>query len=161
MYKGKIKKTWKDDDYINLTWHINSDHEERFNATVKTNNYNVGVYICNENLPKVFHDLLINFNIKKPVIAVNKMVPGQILPYHTDKFMMYKKRNFVEDDENIVRYILLLHSTKAGHQLWIEDKICFGKAGNYFGWQKNTPHMAANLGWEDRYILQITGIKPN
>jgi hypothetical protein len=159
MYSGKIDKTWNDEDYINLSWYTNEDHEERFNATVNTETYNVGVAICNENLPQVFYDLLDNFNIKKPVVAVNKLSPGKILPYHKDKFVAYKKRNNVSDEEQIVRYIVFLHDSKAGHQLWIEDNICVGPVGSFFGWDKDTIHMAANLGWEDRYILQITGVK--
>ena len=53
---------------------------------------------------------------------------------------------------------MFLHEQKAGHQLWIQDKICTGPAGSYFGWGKDVEHMAANLGNEDRYILQITGV---
>lgn len=159
MYSGKIERLWTEKDYLDLPWHINADHEERFNAKVNTDTYNVGVYICNENLPQVFYDCLDNFNLTKPVVAVNKLLPGQILPYHTDKFITYKKRNNVSEDENIIRYIVFLHETKAGQQLWIENKICIGEAGSFFGWGGGTLHMAANLGWEDRYILQITGVK--
>jgi hypothetical protein len=159
VYKGKIDKTWTEEDYLNLPWYTNPDHEERFNATVNTDTYDIGVAICNEDLPQVFYDLLINFDISKPVVAVNKLSPGQILPYHKDKFSTYKKRNNVSDTDDIVRYIVFLHNTKAGHQLWIEEQICIGSAGSYFGWDNDTIHMAANLGWEDRYILQITGVK--
>lgn len=158
MYSGKIKKIWDEEHYLNLKWHINSDHEERFNAAVDTDRYNIGVYICNEDLPTVFYKLLENFDLDRPVVAVNKLTPGQILPYHRDKFMEYKKRNKIKENENIIRYIVFLHETKAGQQLWIEDNICTGEAGSYFGWNSGTLHMAANLGWEDRYILQITGI---
>ena len=63
------------------------------------------------------------------------------------------------DQDEIIRIIVFLHEQKAGHQLWIEDKVCVGPAGSYFGWGKGIEHMAANLGSEDRYILQVTGIK--
>jgi hypothetical protein len=53
---------------------------------------------------------------------------------------------------------VFLHDQKAGHQLWIKDQICLGPAGSAFGWSFGTEHMAANLGWDDRYILQVTGI---
>lgn len=159
MYSGKIKKSWKEEHYLDLKWHINSNHGERFHAAVDANQYNIGVYICNENLPSVFYKLLDSFDLDRPVVAVNKLTPGQILPYHRDKFVEYRKRNKISDNENIIRFIVFLHEIKAGHQLWIEDQICKGEAGSYFGWDRDTLHMAANLGWEDRYILQITGIK--
>ena len=65
----------------------------------------------------------------------------------------------IDEQKEIIRIIVFLHEQKAGHQLWIEDKVCVGTAGSYFGWTKGVEHMAANLGSEDRYILQVTGIK--
>jgi len=159
MIKGSISPVWSENDYKDLPWYENDVHEERFNATVDTATYDIGVLICNENLPQVFYNILSLFDINKPVVAVNKLSPGQILPYHRDKFSTYIKRNNIKETDTIVRYIVFLHEQKAGHQLWIEDKFCTGKAGSYFGWEGNTIHMAANLGWEDRYILQITGTK--
>ena len=81
MIKGQIAVTWTEADYKNLQWVTNEVHEEKFNATVDTNNYNVGVYMCFENLPTVFQDAVKEFNLKKVVVAVNKLTPGQILPY--------------------------------------------------------------------------------
>jgi hypothetical protein len=159
MIKGSILPVWTEDDYINLPWFENESHEEKFNATVDTKLYDVGVLICNENLPRVFYNILSFFNIDKPVVAVNKLTPGRVLPYHRDKFATYIKRNNINDTDTIVRYIVFLHEQKAGHQLWIEDQFCTGDAGSYFGWEGDSIHMAANLGWEDRYILQITGVK--
>ena len=33
------------------------------------------------------------------------------------------------------------------------------RAGQVVEWQYDTPHMAANIGLEDRYTLQITGVE--
>ena len=87
--------------------------------------------------------------------------PGKVLPYHTDKYTTYIARNQIKKEAipDIQRYIVLLHDQKAGHQLWIQDQICIGSAGSYFGWGYGVEHMAANLGNEDRYILQVTGLK--
>ena len=59
MIKGQIAVTWSEADYKNLTWVTNKVHEEKFNATVDTQNYNVGVYMCFENLPTKFYDCLL------------------------------------------------------------------------------------------------------
>lgn len=75
-------------------------------------------------------------------------------------FKTYIKRNDIAPEDKITRIIVFLHKPKAGHQLWIEDEICTGDAGSYFGWEQDTVHMAANLGSEMRYILQITGVSP-
>ena len=158
MMQGEIPVTWNKNDYQNLIWVTNREPEEKLNATVDTARYDVGVYMCYENLPKVFKQAGESFGLGKTVVAVNKLVPGQILPYHTDKYETYKKRNNILDTDNIKRIIVFLHDQKAGHQLWIKDKICIGTAGTFFGWDQGTEHMAANLGQEDRYILQVTGI---
>jgi hypothetical protein len=155
---GNIPVTWTEKDYQTLTWYSNQYPVEKFTATVDISAYNVGVSMCNENLPQVFYNVLKNFKLDKPVVAVNKLEPGQILPYHTDKYIAYKQRNNVSETDHIVRIIVFLHDQKAGHQLWINDKICLGNAGSFFGWEKDTVHMAANLGNDTRYILQITGV---
>ena len=158
MIQGQIPVTWTEADYKNLTWVSNKVHEEKFNATVDTQNYDVGVYMCFENLPTKFYDAVKDLGLNKVVVAVNKLTPGKILPYHTDKYKSYKERNGITEQDEIIRIIVFLHEQKAGHQLWIQDKICTGPAGSYFGWGKDVEHMAANLGNEDRYILQITGV---
>ena len=158
MISGKIDVTWTEEDYINLPWFTNEAHEEKFNATVDTSTYDVGVDMCFENLPDVFQNIKDSFNLFKPVIAVNRLQPGKILPFHRDLFKTYKLRNNISSEEKITRIIVFLHKPKAGHQLWIEDEICIGDAGSYFGWEQDTVHMAANLGSEIRYILQITGV---
>ena len=159
MIKGKIATTGKEQDYIDLPYDDGTKVVGGSDYAVKTNYYNLGVSSVYENLPQVFHDSVKFLNLSKTVIAINRMTPEQILPFHTDKYATYKKRNNVSDDADIKRVIVFLHDQKAGHQLWIEDKICVGPAGSYFGWNTGDEHMAANFGKQDRYVLQVTGIK--
>ena len=160
MIDGKICVTWTEKDYINLPYHGNSMPEEKLNSTVDTQNYNVGVGMCSdETLLTKFYNAVSIFQLDKKIVAVNKLSPGQILPFHTDKYLKYKSKNNIKETDIIQRVIVFLHDQKAGHQLWIEDRICVGEAGSYFGWDQGTEHMAANLGHEDRYILQVTGVK--
>lgn len=162
MIKGNVEVIWTEEDYINLPWFTNDIHEEKFNATVETKGYDVGVSMCFEDLPEVFQKVVEQFDfLDKIVIAINKLEVGKILPFHTDKFITYKQRNSISDNQPIERVIVFLHDQKKGHQLWIEDQICTGSAGSYFGWEQNTEHMAANLGDEHRYIMQVTGITKN
>ena len=102
MIKGQIAVTWSEADYKNLTWVTNKVHEEKFNATVDTQNYNVGVYMCFENLPTKFYDAVKDLEFNKVVVAVNKLTPGQILPYHTDKYKTYKERNGITEQDEII-----------------------------------------------------------
>ena len=106
MMQGEIPVTWNKNDYQNLIWVTNREPEEKLNATVDTARYDVGVYMCYENLPKVFKQAGESFGLDKTVVAVNKLVPGQVLPYHTDKYETYKKRNDILDTDNIKRIIV-------------------------------------------------------
>lgn len=159
MIKGKIEVTWAKTDYESLPWQENNNHMDKIISSVDTKPYNVGVFMCHEkDLLEKFYNAVSRFELEKKVIAVNKQCPGQVLPFHSDKYETYKKRNSVSEDDTVQRVIIFLHDPKPGHQLWIEDEICTGTAGSYFAWQDETRHMSANLGLEDRYILQLTGL---
>jgi len=154
----KIKVFWGKKDYIKGPWRINKSPTSRFKAKVKKFNHdNVQVYI-NNNVPKKFFQLIKKFKLKSTVLALNKMTPGQILPFHTDKYLTYCKRNKIKNKNKIKRIIVFLEDSQPGHQLWIKNKFCTGSAGSYFSWLGQTKHMAANLGEKNRYTLQITGL---
>ena len=160
MIKGKINVNWSEKDYKNLSWsHLTVKQDVNVNivdGTTPTDRN--GVSACNENLPDALTETAKSFGLAKTVCAVSRMDPGQTLPYHKDKYQEYIKRNDIQDTTNITRIIVFLHDQKPGHQLWIENEICMGPAGSYFGWTSGTEHMAANLGYESRYVLQITGV---
>ena len=160
MIKGKIKPIWISTEYKKVKWRSNTNHYAHF----KTSNNNekqyaqrVGVFI-NDTVSDKFQNIAKKFKLKQTVVALNKMTVGQVLPWHKDKYATYIKRNKIKNKKKIVRIILFLEDSMPGHQLWIDDNLCYGKAGSYFGWQYGTKHMAANLGEKDRYTLQITGI---
>tara|TARA_R110000803_G_scaffold174846_1_gene237414 strand:- start:290 stop:502 length:213 start_codon:yes stop_codon:yes gene_type:complete len=69
MMNGKVPVTWTDDDYINLPWFTNDVHEEKFNSTVDTQNYNVGVAMCfDEKLLAKFYDAVSTLPLKKRLL---------------------------------------------------------------------------------------------
>ena len=53
---------------------------------------------------------------------------------------------------------MLLEDWKPGHYLEVNGKPYVNwLAGKTVEWYYDVPHMAANIGLEDRYTLQITG----
>lgn len=162
MIKGKLKVAWSKKDYSKGPWRTNSDHYSSLtmsNANKKSfAKESVGVYINNTVSQKFIKLVEEHFNFENTVVALNKMTPGQMLPWHKDKCATYIKRNKIKKKKKIVRVILFLEDSKPGHQLWIGDELCYGKAGRYYGWRYGTKHMAANIGEVDRFTLQITGI---
>jgi hypothetical protein len=87
------------------------------------------------------------------------MPTGTILPTHNDLYIKYKTLFGLEGKEHTIRRaIVFLEDWKPGHYAEIMDRpLVDWKAGTVLEWTYDTPHMAANLGLENRYTLQITG----
>lgn len=163
MIVGKIKKTWTAKDFKQLKYHLGNAGKPFAKIGVSKHsikNYKdtAGAYLCND-LPAKFTKIALSFGLEKTVVAMQKMKVGQVLPWHTDTCSTYIKKNKIKNKNKIVRIIVFLEDPRPGHQLWIKDMLCAGEAASYYGWEFGTKHMAANLGEQDRYTLQITGIK--
>lgn len=88
-----------------------------------------------------------------------KMSTLEIMPAHSDHYRTYCKLHNTQPDD-VVRILLMLEDWKPGHYLEINGTgIINWVAGEFFIWEGDCPHAAANIGVEDRYTLQITGTK--
>jgi len=88
-----------------------------------------------------------------------RMQPGTVLPTHQDLYKRYVQLfNLQGRETTIRRAIVYMEDWKSGHYAEFNGQP-FTKwlAGDVVEWQYNTPHLAANLGTEPRYTLQITG----
>ena len=103
-------------------------------------------------------DWFINeFGVSDVGTSYYKMGTGVILPAHGDIYKKYRQL-FGCELKDIVRVIVMLEDWKSGHYFEIDDQPQLGwQAGDYFWWIGDTPHMAANIGIEKRYTLQLTG----
>ena len=81
------------------------------------------------------------------------------MPVHSDLYKRYiEVFNLQGREHTIRRALVLLEDWKSGHYLEVEGKPCVNwKAGDTAEWVYDAPHMAANIGLDDRYTLQITG----
>lgn len=92
-------------------------------------------------------------------IAFYRMPTGTVMPVHSDLYCRYIELfNLQGQEHTIRRALLLLENWKSGHYLEVAGKpyTCW-HAGDTVEWAYDEPHMAANIGLEDRYTLQITG----
>lgn len=86
------------------------------------------------------------------------MRPGDVLPEHGDTYDRFCKIHDVKDIQTIRRYIVFLEPWRSGHYFEIDGvPIVQWQAGTWVSWQGDTLHVAANIGSEMRYTLQITG----
>jgi hypothetical protein len=87
-----------------------------------------------------------------------KMAPGTILPEHVDIFTKFKQL-YDTKGKTIVRSLMMMEDWKPGHYLDINGVASTNwKAGDYYTWEEDCPHTAANIGITNRYTLQITGL---
>jgi hypothetical protein len=90
-------------------------------------------------------------------LSFYKMETCNILPYHKDTYSYYKNLFDIKNNLSIWRAIIFLEDWKPGHIFEIErTPITNWQAGEYVLWQYDTEHMAANLGIEPRYTVQLT-----
>ena len=90
-----------------------------------------------------------------------RMSTGTVMPVHSDLYKKYIELFELQGREQTVcRALVLLEDWKSGHYLEVQGVPYTGwQAGQVVEWTYDTPHMAANIGLEDRYTLQITGHK--
>jgi len=88
-----------------------------------------------------------------------RMGTGTILPTHGDLYLRYVDLFDLQGQEQrIRRAIVFLEDWKPGHYAEYNStaKVDW-QAGDVVEWCYDAPHMAANMGIEPRYTLQITG----
>jgi hypothetical protein len=92
-------------------------------------------------------------------LAFYRMRTGTVIPVHSDLYKRYIELFDLQGQEHTIRRaLLLLEDWCPGHYLEVAGKPYVNwQAGDTVEWVYNTPHMAANIGLQDRYTLQITG----
>jgi len=92
-------------------------------------------------------------------IAFYRMSTGTVMPVHSDLYKRYVEKFDLKGREtSIRRALMLLEDWSPGHYLEVNGcAYVHWRAGFTVEWNYDTPHMAANIGLQDRYSLQITG----
>lgn len=109
---------------------------------------------CNSVIAEIKNQL----NISNVSCSLYRMPPGTIMPEHKDAYLNYKKIFELDDVNKICRVLVFLEDWKSGHYFEVSDNpVIRWKSGDYYMWFGETPHIAANIGRENRYTMQITG----
>ena len=106
-----------------------------------------------------FIDIYTEIGWKDIGTSYYRMNTGTVLPTHQDLYLRYIQLFQLHGQEHrIRRAVIFLENWKPGHYAEYNDtpKVNW-HAGDVVEWQYDLPHMAANLGLEPRYTLQITG----
>lgn len=92
-------------------------------------------------------------------IAFYRMSTGTVMPVHSDLYKRYIEIfNLQGKETSIRRALVLLEDWQPGHYLEVAGTPYVNWiAGDTVEWAYDEPHMAANIGLQDRYSLQVTG----
>ncbi len=165
ILKYHIPKFWDDEfkklNYINETFN-DVESLERWTALGYANKFTGDM--CDMRSPQPswnqrFLNIYTEMGWKDIGTSYYRMGTGTILPTHGDLYLRYVDLFGLRGQEQrIRRAIVFLEDWKSGHYFEGNDvaKVNW-KAGDVVEWQYDAPHLAANLGLEPRYTLQITG----
>jgi hypothetical protein len=106
-----------------------------------------------------FIDYYTDLGWKNIGVAYYRMKTGTVMPVHSDLYKRYVQIFDLQGQEHTIqRALILLEDWRPGHYLEVQGQpIVNWSAGHVAQWTYDAPHMAANIGLEDRYTLQITG----
>jgi hypothetical protein len=165
IVKYKIPVFWNDEfknlDYVNETFN-DTDSIERWTNMGFSNKFTGDMCDMRGQQPvwiTRFVDIYTEMGWKDIGTSFYRMSSGTVLPTHGDLYKRYIKLFKLKGHEaNIRRALVFLEDWHPGHYFEGNDEpFVKWRAGDVVEWNYDTPHLAANLGIEPRYTLQITG----
>jgi hypothetical protein len=100
--------------------------------------------------------------LKYSMVTINKLTPGCFIPPHQDT--LYRIRQKLSDEKldvsmlYPVRINLFLQNKELGHMFEMEGRFLDDyKQGDFAIITPNKTHSVANLGYINRYTMQLTG----
>lgn len=95
--------------------------------------------------------------IDRGLATVTRQDPGQILPWHVDRFF-YLKNRFPKDIRPVWRFLLFLSDWEIGHIVQVKNTVYTNwKQGDVIVWQPDSYHLSANVGLSTKWTCNITG----
>lgn len=166
IYKNyHIEKFW-DDEFKTLDY-----NREPFNDPESVNQWlHLGFgpkmvgEMCDMRKPQprwnhIFIEMYEKMGWKDVGTSYYRMTPGTVIPEHRDLYKTYVQKFGLQTQENTIRRaVIFLEDWSPGHYLdCMGQAFVHWRAGDVVEWTYDTPHSAANIGFTDRYTLQITG----
>jgi len=158
---GFIDPIWND-NYKNFAYTkqpISQNEIDRWQSEGYTHDSFTGdMYNSKNPMPDWVDIIAEQIGLEKCGYVFYRMKTNDIMPTHIDHFEKYCEI-FEVERKDVVRVAVFLEDWKSGHYFEIGKKAVTNySAGTYVTWSCDEPHFAANIGVEDRYTLQITGI---
>jgi len=176
--RGKTPITWKD-QYKNFNWQETFMIDEIptsdvWNTYATTAKYEFENFLRSKKIPKecTRHYMALNPKLDNEFLSVLdfyknrkhhynflKITPACSLVWHCDTYATFVKHNNIsaEHSSNISRTIVMLEDWSIGQTIQIGNSFLHKwSKGDTYTWKGDQWHGAANFGYEDLVIMQIT-----
>jgi hypothetical protein len=113
--------------------------------------------IGGDTFPDWCTELAYSLGVERGYIAVQRSMPGTIIPWHTDSHWGSAQRYGVKPEE-IRRYSIFPEDWHWGHLFQVGNScLTDWKKGDIITWNYKVPHLTANAGTVPKYTMRITG----
>lgn len=98
-------------------------------------------------------------DLKNIDIQYYKMIPGSNNSDQKTNHENYIKTYGLQNNTDaIYHFIFFIENRMSGQILEIYNRLIDWKAGDYVAYKHGTPYISANLGLNDRYTIELTGV---
>lgn len=155
-----ISSLMQDYGYNDDGYKINNDfknygYTEHNTRIWKTTNLDPKINLAWEN------EVIDKLPLDHAVATLTRQDPGQILPWHYDRFFFLKKL-FPNDTRPIIRFLLFLQDWEMGHVLQVGNSmLTHWTRGDVVVWRPGQYHVSANIGLTTKWTCNITGFLRN
>jgi len=151
IIENSVQHTYNDDSKKVQDEYKKYGYTKHNTKSWKTTNFEPKITLSWEKL------ILEELPLDNGIVALHRQDPGQVLPWHFDRFYMLK-RLYPNDKRPIYRFLMFMEDWKIGHILEVENTILpTWKKGDVIVWHPGTLHLSANVGLEKKWTCNITG----
>jgi hypothetical protein len=155
---GEQREVW-DDESRKMFNEWNDSHRKHGYHGSNTRNWKTTV-----KKPKIDfaweHDILAALPLENAAtVTPTLMTPGNVMPWHYDKFYYMNRIVNEEQKEYVVRFLIFLEDWQSGHYLEAGRSIITGwRAGDIIVWHPNRGHLSSNVGLTNKWTCNVTGV---
>ena len=167
-HKGHIEPFWSKQSYTQLNYTLEGFNNPSDMMKWKRQGYVHPIshytgFLCDMRKPQpAWNDQIIKwfedtYSVTDIGTSYYRMGTGVILPTHKDTYKKYREL-FNVRLMDCVRVVVYLEDWRSGHISEVDGvPVTNWRAGDYIFWESDTPHLAANIGLDKRFTLQLTG----
>lgn len=143
--------------------HANKKNIKEWEHAIGYNKHNTKIWKTSTNVPELEvkwkNKITASLPIADSVVTPTLQKPGNILPWHKDRFFYIRKKYQIDRSKIVVRFLLFLENWKIGHFIQVKNTVITKwQAGDLILWHPDAFHLSANVGLEDKWTCNITAV---